>query len=210
MHQRILTAALASFAFSVAALAADPAVGGPADAFQVNYASNLNIADSFINISNTGAVSGTDPAGRICANVYAFDPAEEMISCCSCLITPNGLNSLSNHTDVISNTLTPGVPTSIVIKLLATLPNGTTCDAGNAGIPFTAAQLAPGMLAWGTTLHQAPDGTYQVTENVFQTAVLSTTELAKLNSYCSFIQVLGSGFGICKSCQAGGLGAATK
>src|SRR5271166_2885174 len=193
MHQRTLTAALASLALSTAAFAADPAAGGPPDAFQINYASNLNIGDSFINISNTGAVSGTDPAGRICANVYAFDPAEEMISCCSCLITPNGLNSLSNHTDVISNTLTPGVPTSVVIKLVATLPNGTTCDAGNAGIPFTSTQLAPGMLAWGTTLHQAPGGAYQVTETPFQTAVLSTTELAKLNSYCSFIQVLGSG-----------------
>ncbi len=210
MHQRILTVALASLAFSLTAFAQDAPVGGAADAFQVNYASNLNIGDSFINISNTGAVSGTDPAGRICANVYAFDPAEEMISCCACLVTPNGLDSLSNHTDVISNTLTPGVPTSVVIKLVATLPNGTTCNAGNAGIPFTAAQLAPGMLAWGTTLHQTPNGTYQVTETPFQTAVLSTTEEAKLNSYCNFIQTLGSGYGICKSCNTGGLGATTK
>jgi ligand-binding sensor protein len=49
-----------------------------------------------------------------------------------------------------------------------------------------------------------------VTENVFQDAVLSLTEDFKLTSYCNFIQADGSGFGICKSCAVGGLGASKK
>ncbi len=208
---KITLLTLATLVFSTVAFAADAPVGGAADAFQVNYASNLNIGDSFVNLTNAGTVSGADPAGRICANVYTFDPAEELISCCSCLVTPNGLNSLSDQSDLISNTLTPGVPTSIVIKLVASLPTGGTCNAGNGGVPFAAGQLAPGLRAWGTTLHNnAAAGVYQVTEKTFQTAVLSTSELGKLTSYCNFIQTIGSGYGICKSCRAGGLGATTK
>jgi hypothetical protein len=46
--------------------------------FQVHYATNLNIA-----------------------------PDEQMISCCSCPVTPNGLRSLSAQEDLINNTLIP-------------------------------------------------------------------------------------------------------
>ena len=74
------------------------------DIFQVRYASNLNIGDSVINMTNTGANTGANttpiPAietlgpqllgttRNICANLYTFDPAEELISCCACKITP--------------------------------------------------------------------------------------------------------------------------
>ncbi len=211
MHLRIFTFVLAALVVSAVAFAqADPPVGGPADAFQVNYAANLNIGDSVINITNAGTVNGADPAGRICANVYAFDPAEELISCCSCLVTPNGLDSLSDTADLVSNTLTPGVPTSLVIKIIASLPVAGACNAGNGGIPFLPIQLAPGLRAWGTNLHATPAAAYQVTENVFSDAVLSTSEDFKVTSYCNFIQSDGSGYGICKSCAVGGLGATKK
>jgi hypothetical protein len=208
MNSRITRFALATLFVSTAAYA--QAVGGPVDAFQISYASNLNIGDSVVNLVNAGTQSGIDPAGRICANVYTFDPAEELISCCTCQVTPNGLNSLSALTDLISNTLTPGVPTSIVIKLVATTPVGGVCNAGNGGLPFPSTQLAPGLRAWGTTLHANPAGGYSVTESVFQLATLSASEDLKVTSYCNFIQSDGSGFGICKSCNTGGLGAATK
>jgi hypothetical protein len=211
MQLRIFVLALAVLSCSAVAFAADPVINGNTpDSFQISYASNLNIGDSVINLTNAGTLSGSDPAGRICVNVYTFDPAEELVSCCSCLVTPNGLNSLSDHSDLISNTLTPGVPTSIVIKLLATVPVGTTCNPGNGGNNWTAGDLAPGLRAWGTTLHANPTGGYQVTENVFQQAALSRSEATKLANYCNFIGLVGSGFGVCKSCRLGGLGAATK
>src|SRR6202030_3842230 len=105
--------------------ATDPTVIGPAatsredGTYQLRYLANLNIGDSYVNLTNAGTLSGFDPAGRICVNVYTFDPAEEMISCCACPVTPNGLNSLSVRNDLIGNTLTPGKPTSVIIKLLA-------------------------------------------------------------------------------------------
>ena len=174
----------------------------PPDAYQVGYAANLLAGDSYLNLTNTGTLNGFDPAGRICVNVYTFDPSEEMVSCCSCQVTPDGLKSLSVKQDLVSNTLTPGVPGSVVIKLLAT---SGTC---NPSAP-AATTLVGGMRAWGTSLHQnSVSGNFEITENVFQTSFLSHTELQKLTTYCGFIQANGSGFGICKSCRLGALGGA--
>jgi len=116
-------------------------------------------------------------------------------------VTPNALVSISARGDLISNTLTPAVPTSIVVKLLAS--RQPTC---NAAMP-TADVLAPGMRAWGTTLHATPTpGSYAVTETDFLQAGLSAGELARITSFCGFIQANGSGFGICRSCRFGGQG----
>jgi uncharacterized repeat protein (TIGR01451 family) len=180
----------------------DPAAGNIsiADAFQVRYAANLNIGDSDVDITNTGT-SG----GNLCANVYTFDPAEELIACCTCSVTPNGLQSLSVRNSLLSNTLTPAIPTSVVIKIVAT--NGTgACNASN----ISTAQLASGLRVWGTTIHGLPTSpvTYGVSETPFSNSVLSLTELAHITSFCGFIQADASGFGICKGCAAGGLGAA--
>jgi hypothetical protein len=169
------------------------------DAFQVRYASNLNIGDSVINITNAGTTGG-----NICANVYTFSPDEQLISCCACTVTPNALVSLSANGDLVSNTLTPAHPTSIVVKLLAT--TGGACNASAPGA------LAGGMRAWGTTLHAAPTTpvSYAVTETEFSQAGLSAGELARISSFCGFIQANGSGFGICRSCRLGGLGAVSQ
>jgi len=174
------------------------------DAFQVRYASNLNKGDSIINITNTGSDEGI--GDNLCVNVYTFDPSEEMVSCCSCLVTPNALVSLSVQGDLISNTLSPSTPTAVVIKLVTTRPvdGDTVCDptASNKN------SLAFGTRAWGTTLHALPDGTYGLTEGEFQTSGLSFYEGAHLTAFCGFINANGSGFGICKSCRAGGLAGA--
>jgi hypothetical protein len=172
--------------------------------YQITYASNLNIADSVLNLTNAGTLSGIDPAGDICVNVYAFDPAEELVACCSCLVTADGLNSLSDKGDLINNTLTPAVPTSIVVKLLATASSGGTCNPSSPVL----GDLALGLRAWGTSLHALPTapGGYATTEFPATAGALSPTELANLTSLCGFIQSNGSGFGICNSCRTGGLG----
>jgi CHRD domain len=184
----------------------------PTDSFQVRYAANLTKGDSVVNLTNAGVVNGLDPAGRICANVYTFDPNEELMACCSCVITPNGLKSLSARNDLIDQSLYPGAPDVLVIKLLADQKfdqNGNLVC--NPSTP-TAATLAPGLRAWGTTLHARPTTpvTYGSTETPFSIAELSVSELQKLTSYCRFIQDNGSGFGICNSCRTGGLGALSK
>lgn len=210
---------------AVAALASVAAFGQAADTpFQVRYASNLTVGDSVINITNTGAsstVAFPTQNGNVCVNVYTFSPDEQLISCCSCTVTPNGLVSLSARNDLIRNTLTPAVPTSIVVKLLATTGAGG-CNPSNNAIalqpsPTTAGTganvLVTGMAAWGTTIHAlpvtpgSPATTYGVTETAFTPATLSAAELTRITTLCGFIQTNGSLFGICPSCRLGGLGA---
>jgi hypothetical protein len=184
------------------------AAGTAPETLQVNYAANLSAGDSYVNLTNTGIRNGFDPAGGVCANVYVFDPSEEMVSCCACYVTPDGLKSLSVKSDLVSNTLTPGVPGSVVIKILGSLPGtGNSCNAAT----LTSTSLEPGIRAWRTTLHQnTAAGKFEETENVFLGTPISDTEFAKLTTYCGFIQSNGSGFGICKSCRLGGLGGAQR
>jgi hypothetical protein len=209
MKLRYLSISTAIMLFSAVAFAQNPITAD--SPFQVRYASNLPIGDSVINVTNTGASSTTafpTQNGNICVNVYTFSPDEQLISCCACPVTPDGLVSLSARNDLISNTLTPGVPTSIVIKLLAS--TGTACNASTAGTGNNA--LATGMAAWGTSIHAlpvtpgSPATTYGVTETAFTPSTLSAAELTRITTLCGFIQINGSGFGICKSCRLGGLG----
>lgn len=214
MKLRYLSIFAAMTLSSVAALAQNPVTTD--SPFQVRYASNLAAGDSFINITNTGASGAAFQAGTtasitgaLCANVYTFSPDEQLISCCSCPVTPDGLVSLSANSDLVSNTLTPAVPTSIVIKLLATAPVGGSCNSSAARV--TTSTLLTGMIAWGTSIHPlpvtpgSPAGTYAMTESRFEPVTLSAGELNRIGNLCGFILTNGSGFGVCRSCRLGGL-----
>jgi|SRR5271165_1040644 len=214
MQMRFLLA-FAALTFSSVAFASEDDANLPSDIFQIHYASNLNIGDSYVNITNSGATTnqiqptGNDPvvgtSQNLCANVYTFDPAEELIACCTCSVTPNGLQSLSVVKSLISNPLTPAIPSAVVIKIVATTG---TCNAS----AVTPNALARGLLAWGTTLHQntsTATPSYAVTETPFSQAALTFAELTHITSTCGFIQADGSGFGICGGCPANGLGAGT-
>jgi hypothetical protein len=195
--------ALGALALSAGAFGEDIVI--PADVFQIDYAANLNIGDSFVNFTNSGASASNGVSQNLCINLYTFDPQEELISCCTCSVTPNGLVSLSVIKSLISNPLTPAIPTAVVIKAVASTG---TCNASSV----TVDSFAPGLLGWGTTLHQntstaAP--TYSVTETPFSKAFLSAPELNHLTSFCGFIQADGSKFGICGGCPSNGLGATT-
>jgi hypothetical protein len=208
---------------SVAAFA-QPAATLDSSFYLVRYASNLQATggDSYINISNTGQfaagiASGTTPvvAGTLCANVYAFGPDEEILSCCSCPVTPNGLVSLSAKNDLMGNILGRFTPNSIVIKLVSTVPTtGTATGCANSANLTSIAGGAPGMVAWGTTLHAntgpLDTGHFGLTETPFTPALLSGGEVLRLSTLCTFAQAQGSLHGICNSCSVGGLGAAAQ
>jgi propanediol dehydratase large subunit len=142
----------------------------------------------------------------MCINVYAFAPDEQEISCCSCLLTPNSVANLGVNRDLTSTTLTGVVPTSVVIKLVATLAGsagaGTSCSSTAA----TEGTLANGLVAYGTT--PQPAGTaFSAVEHTFVPSTLSASEYASITSRCAAILGNGSGFGVCNSCKVGALGA---
>jgi hypothetical protein len=203
----------AAVAFATAALAQNPITAD--SPFQVRYAANLNLGESYVDITNTGANGAAllgpgigAQVGNICVNVYAFDPSEELVSCCSCLVTPDQTVNLGVVANLTSKTLTGVVPTSVTIKLLATLA-GTGSTACQNSAATSAATIAPvnGMAAWGTTLHTTPvAGTTATTETAFTPASLSAGELASITGRCAAIIGNASGFGICSSCRAGALG----
>jgi len=192
------------FALALTALAFSTVVFAD-DTFQIKYAANLNIGDSYINFTNSGATVANGVSQNLCVNLYTFDPQEELISCCQCSVTPNGLVSLSVIKSLISNPLTPAVPTSVVIKAVA-----STGACNPSVVPDPSGAIAHGLIAWGTTLHlntSAATPSYSVTETAFSQADLSAPELTHITSFCGFIQSNGSGFGICAGCPASGLGA---
>jgi hypothetical protein len=182
-------------------------------AVSVSYAVNLKSGDSFINISNRGELgavttqSGTTAAvpGSICANVFAFDPAEELLACCSCPVTPDGLVSLSAQKDLLANALYATTPTSISITLVATIPVANSC--ANAASTVNTAALAPGLTAWSTTLHSNTSTSAKAlvgTEVPFTPATMSPGELGRLAQVCAFAQQQGTNFGMCNSCPGSG------
>jgi hypothetical protein len=179
------------------------------DTFQINFATNLNLSDSFLDLTNTGATVSAGASQSLCVNVYAFDPAADEIACCTCSVPPNGLASMSVKTSILANTGTSVMPTSVVVKLVASTG---TCNASTITV------LAHGMAAWMTTTHTltktTPSPNYWTPatttttatqeETAFTQADLSAAELSHITSTCAFIESNDGGSGICKGCTAGG------
>src|ERR1019366_7517653 len=126
---------LVALVVAMAAFAQNPITAD--SPFQVRYAANPAAGESYIDIVNTGANGAPllgpgfgGAAGNICVNVYAFSPDEQLISCCSCLVTPNQVVDLGVNRDLTYKTLTGVVPPAVVVKLLSTLAgngSGTSC-----------------------------------------------------------------------------------
>jgi uncharacterized repeat protein (TIGR01451 family) len=196
-----------------------PAFDGP---FQVSYAADPSAGESLINMINTGA-NGAPllgpgfgfTAGNTCVNVYAFDPGEELIACCSCLLTPNQVVNLGVNANLTIKTQTGVIPPSVTIKLLNTLagPTGTATSCTNSASAAGGANfpVVPGLVAYGTTPQQLTGtGVYNMVEHPFITSFLSTGtggELASIVGRCGAIIGNASGYGICTQCRPGALGA---
>ena len=54
--------------------------------------------DGTVRITNVGTNITTPGSGNLCALIYVFEPDQQMAECCGCLITPDGLLTLSINT----------------------------------------------------------------------------------------------------------------
>ena len=173
--------------------------------YLVGYYSNnpgpTGAADQQIRLVNFGAAGTplTSPKGDVCANVYVFDASQEMVACCSCRITPNGLVTLAVGSKLTNNPLTSVVPVNGDIKIVSTAAiDATRCTASNynGGILDSTT---------GTSTHLQTSGgpapaTF-ITETsleVMPAAIITDgAEGQFLVLACQFARYLGSGKGTC-------------
>jgi hypothetical protein len=144
--------------------------------------------DTKVYVTNVGTQTGTtaDPSGNLCAMIYVFEPDQQMAECCGCMITPDGLLTLSVNHNLTNNSLTGATLISGDIKIVS------STGPCNPTKPVPAA----GIRAWVT--HVQNSSTDFVTETPFSDATLSPKELSGLAADCKTLQTEGSGRGICK------------
>ena len=163
------------------------------DVFKVNYFSNNagTAPDATVRIDNPGLTYG-----NLCAMVYVFDADQQLSECCGCVETHNGLRTLSVRNNLTSNPLTGVRSTNGVIKVVSAAVNDSPCD------PTSNVSPKANLRVWVTHI-QNPVGTaYPITETESSDSTLGATELANLQAQCAFVNILGSGHGIC-SCGTG-------
>jgi len=121
----------------------------------------------------------------LCADIYVFDPGQELKECCSCPVSTDGLLTIALHslTDNPANGVYSGTG---VIKLVS--DKSGVCLSG--GLP-TNPVPGPELRAWSINVDTS------VTEDKFQATPLSSQELFDLGFLCSGVPNE-SGPGICR------------
>ena len=168
-------------------------VASAQDVFKLSYFSN-NAApapDATVRIDNPGLTYG-----NLCAMIYVFDADQQLSECCGCVETHNGLRTLSVRADLTSNPLTGIVSRNGVVKIVSAAVNNSRCD------PTSNVSPKSNLRAWATHIQNAVGTAFPITETSFDDSTLGATELANLQAQCFFVNLLGSGQGIC-SCGTG-------
>jgi uncharacterized protein YjdB len=163
----------------------------------VSYFSNAHtsgVADATVRLTNPGATGG-----NLCAEIYVFDQSQQLSECCGCLVSPDGLRTLSVNGDLTSNPLTGVKSKTGVVKVVPADPSvNPSCD------PTVIAPKAS-LAAWSTNIQKQSASAFTITETTFQPGPLGDDELAALQSQCSFSYTLGSGQGVCSCGGAAGV-----
>jgi hypothetical protein len=168
-------------------------VASAQDVYKLNYFAN-NAApapDATVRIDNPGLTYG-----NLCAMIYVFDNDQQLTECCGCVETHNGLRTLSVRNNLTANPLTGRRSNNGVIKIVSAAVNDSPCD------PTSNVSPKANLRAWGTHIQNAVGTAWPITETEFSDSTLGATELANLQAQCAFVNILGSGQGIC-SCGTG-------
>ena len=154
--------------------------------FVTYYANNVAAApDETVRVINDGN-SAPYAGGDLYADFYLFDDSQEMITCCSCKVTPDGL--LSESVKAMTASAIRGfAPTRGVIKMISS-SNGFFPVAGAEEPP--AEIRATGLRGWATHIqsvkNETPNGpaAYSQTETALADSNLSGSEQYLLELLC--------------------------
>ena len=156
------------------------------DVFWVAY---YNTGVSSASANSLGAVTVINPGtsgGTLCADIYVFDPQEELKECCSIPVSIDGFLGLS-LTGLTNNPANGVYSSTGAIKIVADqYPN---CDPTN---PKPTPELRASIFNVNSS----------ITEIHFQPAPLSGQELFQLGLQCSFVPNQ-SGPGVCYAAVSG-------
>jgi len=184
---------------------------GDNSVYFVTYYSNANTTgapDGTLRIVNDGEQSTTDYEGvennPLWAHIYVFDDSQELRSCCSCVITSDGLLSESVNKELTANEFTGrGQIARGVIKVVSSPSPDPTCNidpvSGLRGwmthIQATTTTFpAPGP---GNAVNAVEKGPWFVTEAALADSNLTPLEASNLGTLCSYGLTIGSGYGTC-------------
>jgi hypothetical protein len=177
--------------------------GGDGSYYFVTYFSNANTSgapDGTLRIISDGG----DEYVYVTAAIYVFDDSQEMISCCGCFLTADGLLSESVNKELTANTFTGrGELTRGVIKVISSVYLDTaTVVAPEAALrgwmthiqATTTTFPAPGP---GNDVNAVEKGPWFVTEDALADSNLTALEESNLEALCSYGLTIGSGYGTC-------------
>jgi hypothetical protein len=182
------TASAQNLAWTVHGAKTSLGTASVSDVQKVNYFSNANTSgapDGKVRISNPGS-----PTGNLCAQIYVFDPSQELTECCACLVTPNGLRKLSVNADLTANPLTGVALTDGEVSIISGYTNNNVCSPLNDIV-------SPTIRAWGTHV----DDSFLITETEYSDRTLGLWN-DNLLVACKAISLDGSGHGTC-TCGTG-------
>jgi hypothetical protein len=164
---------------------------GDKSVYFVTYYSNANTAgapNAVLRLINDGDAStsqtGGRPNGNLWASIYVFDDSQELLECCNCFISADGLLSEWVNKELTGNTLTGRTLTRGVIKVISSSKNDPTSNKPTAGIH-------------GTMTHVQKGSPWWITETPISDSNLVSAEQTALQESCSFGITLGSGQGTC-------------
>ena len=195
---------------------------------QVGYYTNANTGtpgfpDAQMHVMNPGNLGGygsgttSNPSGGdLCANIYVFTSDQQMAECCSCLVSPNGMEGFSLATNLVNNPVTGVPPKAGMIMVVPSIgdgswaplppPGGGQASAKTCNAAYTY-KATTGILDVWITHVRALGGSfgpaYDVSEVSFAPTTLDQTELTYLQEFCASITLppssggLGSGQGTC-------------
>jgi hypothetical protein len=143
-----------------------------------------------LRLDNPGSVGTATSPLDLWALIYVFDADQQLVECCGCKLTPDGLRTLDVNKDLTSN------PNNGLFSLSGTgVIKVASSSNSDPGVPIV---FKGTILGWGT--HENHSG--YVTETTSQKVSVSQGEANRLAFVCSIIESNSSGAGIC-SCGTG-------
>jgi hypothetical protein len=141
------------------------------DVFWVAYYNGGVLSTDGSGVGTVQIVNPGTSGGNLCADIYVYDPNQELKECCHCNVTPDGLLTLS-ITQLTNNPANGVFSGTGAIKIVS----DPTCNE------FSPAPT-PELRSWVVNANNG-----QATESEFEAAPLSAQELSNLKVLCGGIK----------------------